>query len=67
MDLLDQLIRSYGIEIFPALIKFDEAIPLVEVFCEESLDIFVSSMLHIVPPRLICADQVRDASLGLIK
>ena len=67
MDLLDQLVRGDGIEFFPALIEFDESIPLVEVLREESLDLFVRSLLKIVPPRLVSADQIRDASLTLIE
>ena len=45
VDLLDQLLRSGSIELSPTLIKLDETIPLVEVFLEECLNIFVVSEL----------------------
>ena len=67
MDLSDELIRHGCIEVFPALVEFYESIPLVEVLREESLNILVITVLHIVSPGLESAYHVRDASLGLVK
>ena len=67
MDLSDELIRRCCIEVFPALVELYESIPLVEVLREESLNILVITVLHIVSPGLESADHVRDASLGLVK
>ena len=67
MDLPDELIRYCRIEVFPALVEFDETIPLIEVLRKESLNIFVIAVLQVVSPGLESAYHVRDASLGLVK
>ena len=67
MNLLHQLFRRCGIEVLPALVEFDKAVPLVKISCEECMNIFVATVLHIMAPRLVSADQVRDACLRLVK
>ena len=67
MDLLYELFWCRGIECLPALEEFDIAVPLIEISREESFDIFVRSALHSMVPRLVGADQVRDARLRLVE
>ena len=67
VNLLHDALRFYWIKLLPTLEELDDSVSIIRTSEEESLHIFVSSLLNAIFPWLVGRNQVWDTRLCLIK